>query len=227
MKLSAMVAALVVLCLASAAPVMAGTLYTNGPVNGNTYAWTIIDTGVPNCCSIADSFTVTNSTVTGATFYTWTFAGDVPATVNWAITTAPFGGTTLGSGTANLTDTFLFANGGYNVNSDSFSIPALTLAAGTYWLQLGSATDTAANGDFIYWDENDGPSQAWDSFFGPGPITPANSSGFCSSGNASGECSQSFYITGTTSTTPEPSSLLLMGSGLIGVAGTIRRKFLG
>jgi hypothetical protein len=66
------------------------------------------------------------------------------------------------------------------------------------------------NGDPIYWDENSGPSSASESEVGTIP-------------------SESFTIlggtTGTSSTSvPEPSSIMLLGSGILGLAGLLRRK---
>ena len=36
--------------------------------------------------------------------------------------------------------------------------------------------------------------------------------------------SEAFTITGGTGTTPEPSSIMLFGSGILGLAGVLRRK---
>ena len=51
----------------------AQTLYSNGPINGNTDAWTINFGFV-----VSDTFTETsnNSTITGASFGMWLFSGD-------------------------------------------------------------------------------------------------------------------------------------------------------
>jgi hypothetical protein len=93
---------------------------------------------------------------------------------------------------------------------------ARTLAsAGTYWLNLQNAS---SRGDPVYWDENSGPSSASENTVGTIP-----SESFTVLGTQSTTTS-----TTTTGTTPEPSSIMLFGSGILGLAGMLRRKlFLG
>ena len=88
--------------------------------------------------------------------------------------------------------------------SSAFSGPSLN--AGTYWLNLHDATTTV--GEPVYWDDNNGPSRASINTIGTLP-------------------SESFTVLGTgstTSSTPEPTSILLFGSGVIGVGALLRRK---
>jgi hypothetical protein len=155
--------------------------------------------------AVTDSFTVTApSIVTGVEFWTSAFPGGTPVTVDWLITSDHFGGSTLASGTANLNYTFLFNIGGinYDVGRNSFSVPNVQLATGTYWLQLQNASVTGGQAccgdgnppDTLYWDRSDGPSQAYQSITGAQP-------------------SESFEVLGTT--TPEPSSLALLGSAAV------------
>jgi len=83
----------------------------------------------------------------------------------------------------------------------------------TYWLNLQNAA--VPSGDPVYWDENSGkgcggsgcPSQASESSVGT-------------------IASEDFTITGSggSGTTPEPSSIMLFGSGILGLAGLLRRK---
>jgi hypothetical protein len=64
-------------------------------------------------------------------------------------------------------------------------------------------------GDPVYWDENDGPSSA--------SLNTVGTLG-----------SESFTILGSsgsgTGTTPEPESILLFGTGVIGLGAVLRRK---
>ena len=73
-----------------------------------------------------------------------------------------------------------------------------------YWLTLQNAA--VPSGDPVYWDENGGPSMAYTDCLqdGQGCIP-----------------SESFNIIGIpdTGTTPEPGSIILLGSGILGLAG--------
>ena len=124
-----------------------------------------------------------------------------------------------GSGTAsggNLTDKFISTNQyGYNIDLITISGLNVNLNAGTDWLNLQNAA--VPSGDPVYWDENSGqgcggsdghgcPSQASESAVGTIP-------------------SEAFTINGSTSgNTPEPSSILLFASGILGLAGVLRCK---
>jgi hypothetical protein len=95
------------------------------------------------------------------------------------------------------------------LNSSVFSIPDLSLAAGTYYLQFGNGLDTTGFG--VYWDVSSGPSSAYGQV--DGSAVPLDSGG-----------SETFALYDSTSATPEPSSFLLLGSGLAGLATLIKRK---
>ena len=71
------IASLSLLALAltlAAVPAAAQTVYSNGPINGNTDAWTIAFGFV-----VSDTFNVANrgTTVTGANFGIYLFSGDI------------------------------------------------------------------------------------------------------------------------------------------------------
>ena len=206
MKLDILSLSLLTLCLA-AVPAMADTGYTNGPINGTTDAWTI-NFGF----AVSDTFTLlTNYNVTGLAFGAWLIPGDVLESAQVSITSAENGGTSFYDSVVNFTASGCSGNQyGYNVcteTSDS-SFGSVNLAGGTYWLNLQNAV--VNTGDPIFWDENSGPSEASENTLGTIP-------------------SEAFTILGSPSSTsggsvPEPSSILLLGSGILGLAGVLRRK---
>ncbi len=202
------IAALTVLCLALAA-IPAWADYDNGPINGTTDAWTINFGYV-----VSDTFTVGagGGSVNNISFGVWEFPGDTMSTVDFSITDTE-NGTGVG-GTRNTTDKFISTNQyGYNVDVISFNTGGVPLNEGTYWLNLANAV--VPSGDPVYWDENSGkgcggsgcPSSASESALGTIP-------------------SEAFTIGagGTSGSTPEPSSIMLFGSGILGLAGVLRRK---
>ena len=215
------IASLTILCLALAAiPAMAQQNwdYDNGPINGTTDAWTINFGYI-----VSDNFLANGSTVDSFSFGAWEFPGDTMTTVDWSVTTQENGGIVKGSGTAsgaNLTDKFLSTNQ-YGYNVDLITVTGLDVAitnGPTYWLNLQNAV--VPSGDPVYWDENSGkgctgiglgigcPSSASESSVGTIP-------------------SEAFTINpgeGTSGSTPEPSSIMLFGSGILGLAGVLRRK---
>jgi hypothetical protein len=207
MNLRIVLVAVFALCLA-AVPAAAQTLYSNGPVNGTTDGWTINFGFV-----VSDTFSLSSaSTLTGVNFYSWVFPGDIVNSVELAITSSEFGGTTYYDQVVNFTASNCSANQlGYNVCLESsVGMTPVNLASGTYWLNLENACCTD---DPLYWDENSGPSQASENSVGTIP-----SEAFTVFGTAGTS------TTSTTSTTPEPSSVMLWGSGIVGLAGAIRRK---
>jgi PEP-CTERM motif len=187
-------------------PAMAQTVYSNGPINGNIDAWTINSGFV-----VSDTFTVGSggASVNGLVYGAWVFPGDVLESVDVQITSSEFGGTTYFSGTVNFTQSNCFTNlFGFNVCAETSSaFGPVNLAAGTYWLNLDNAV--VNDGDPIYWDENSGPSQASENEVGTIP-------------------SEAFTLLGSsttsTGTVPEPSSIMLIGSGILGLAGILRRR---
>jgi PEP-CTERM motif len=198
------IASLVILCLALAA-IPAWADYENGPINGSVDGWTINFGYV-----VSNTFTLTtDGTVGQISFGVWEFPGDTMSTVDFSITQDENG---IGVGGArNVTDTFLSTNQyGYNIDLISFDTGGVPLTAGTYWLNLYNAT--VPSGDPVYWDENSGagcmsngcPSLASESALGTIP-------------------SEAFTVT-TSGATPEPSSIMLFGSGILGLASLLRRK---
>jgi|ERR1039458_6172872 hypothetical protein len=214
-----------------AVPASAGVVWdnTNSFINNfNVDAWTI-NSGF----AVADSFTFgSNTNVQGVDFWVWEFApptgghADDMTQVDWAIVNNdgggnPFAGSTIDSGTVSTSGLFAGTNGfGYDVYEESFATGGVALGAGTYWLILQNAV--SSSGNLIYWDQSDGPSAAYENTIGD--LT--NCGGTSDSPDAPGTtCSETFDLTGTSDvTTPEPGSLMLFGSGMLLLAGALRRK---
>jgi hypothetical protein len=209
MKKSAILAVLFLglIGVVAAVPAFAdSTLYSNlGPSSYTINAWP---------APTSDSFMLSqNSTVTGVDFTLWFGPGSKPVSVTWQIDSSftNFNSiTSLESGTsAIVSQTYLGTpDGYYSIDQVSIPIPSLALDAGTYWLELDRIS--AEGGDYVgYWDQSDGSSLAW---IGGYAISSVGS--------------ETFQILGTenTAATPEPSSFLLLGSGLAGLAGFIKRK---
>jgi hypothetical protein len=155
----------------------------------------------------------------GFTFAEWVPAGATALSVNWAVGTTSFG-SDIGSGSAsggNFSPVLLCSSGsgfnggicgggfGFDVYDTTVNTGALNLTPGnTYYLSLTGATDNFGSRDA--WDINSGSSLAYHNLLGAVP-------------------SESFTINGGGGgTTPEPSSIMLFGSGILGLAGVLRRK---
>jgi hypothetical protein len=195
-----------------AVPSMAGTLYDNGPFNGTVDSWTI-NFGF----SVSDSYTSAAS-ATGMDFVYWDASNtDTLTTVDIASGASSFGGTphtynaqslALNGGATNQYGYYLFeavvsrisgfVNNGYVTLSNACTVS-------------GCSVTTP-----IYWDENSGagctspgcPSTAYENTLGSIP-------------------SEAFTLTGSSSTTPEPSSIMLLGSGIMGLTAVLRRRWMG
>ena len=148
-------ASLALLFLALAVlPASAQVLYENGPINGDKDAWPFSAPYI-----VSDTFTLrSNSTVGGFDLAIWEYPGDKVLSVGWSISSSANGGTFYGSGTVsgnNLSDTFLSTNSyGFDIDEITATGLSVGLIGGTYWLNLGNATNST--GDPVYWDENSG-----------------------------------------------------------------------
>jgi hypothetical protein len=193
-------------------------LYEDGPINGEVDAWTI-NLGF----IVSNTFTISGgpSTITGMSFGAWLFPGDTVESVEISMTSEEFGGTTYFDQTVNLTSSNCFSNNlGFTVCQENASFEGPTLNNGNYWMNLENAV--VSNGDPLYWDENDGagchsqgcPSRPSENSVGT--ILPES---FSIMGTQTS-------TTGTTGTTPEPTSLLLLGSGALTAIAVLRRKLL-
>jgi PEP-CTERM motif-containing protein len=217
------IASLTVLCLTLAAIPAWAQQYDNGPINGTTDAWNITS------YVASDTFVGNGGDLSGFSFGVWETPGDVLSSVTWSIS-ATENGNAIASGVASgnsLTDKFLSENQYlYDIHLISVTARGLNLTYGsTYWLNLTSAT--VPSGDSVYWDENSGkgcngigggkgcPSSASLTTVGTIPSEAFTvSMGGCAAGHNSPDCGP----------TPEPSSIVLFGSGILGLAGLLRRK---
>lgn len=198
------IASLIILCLALAViPAVADV--NNGPINGSVDGWTINFGYV-----VSNTFAPDGNSVSGFALGLWLFPGDTVTSVDWSITSDEFGGTVYGAGTAsgaNLVDSFISSNQ-YGYNIDLVTVSGLNVDVTpetTYWLNLSNAV--VESGDPVYWDENSGPAIASESSLGT-------------------IASEAFTVNTVPGTTPEPGSILLFGSGILGLAGLLRRRLL-
>src|SRR5664280_1343731 len=149
---------LTVCCLMLAvAPAMADTLYSNGPYNGTTDAWTI-NFGF----TVSDSFTVpSGSNIDALHFVYWNAStSDLLTTVDMQIGSTSFGGST--QTLTGVTNTFLGTNQyGYALYQADYSFSNVPWSgAGYVTLSNACTTSGCSVSTPIYWDENSGPSSA-------------------------------------------------------------------
>ena len=202
---------LTILCLALAAPAFAGVIYSDGPTLGTTNAL-FIDGPNPGPFnqSISDGFVATASgTAYSLDFGVWVTPGTTPTTVSWWLGTTAFGSDISSGSIAQVGYTFLFNNGGWDVYDATVTGLSGSLSAGSsYWLTLGNANDRGGT-QFDAWDINNGPANCQ---FAVGGV-PQGGCGF------GGEA-----FTLNSSSTPEPGSMMMLGTGVLGLAGVLRRK---
>jgi PEP-CTERM motif len=220
MKLRIASLSLLTLCCVTVAvtPAMAGS-YSSGPPSGRFTDPFINDGGV-----VTDSYTLLPATPsTGMTFVYWDLSKfDLLATVDVSFGTAAFGGGTV---TVPATNTFLFVNVfGYNMYEATINAGSGGITTG--WVTLQNACTTIGgcifDGITIGWDQCDNTlvtctGEAFTLADGGSQSTP-------NEGATTQIPPESFTLSGGSGTTPEPSSILLFGSGILGVAGILRRR---
>jgi hypothetical protein len=194
----------IVSLMLAVAPAMADTLYSNGPYNGNKNAW-----GIDGGQAVTDSTNLNSSrsNVYGIDFVYWDASeADLLTTVDMSFGSAPFG-TDVFSGTlTGANNTFLGTNQyGYNLYQADYSFADIPWSGAGYMTLSNACTTSGCSTTPISWDENSGPSTAYENTLGTIP-------------------SEAFTLIGTSGATPEPSSLMLFGSGVLGLAGVLRRR---
>jgi len=193
----------------------AGTVYDNGPLNGELNAYNFT-TGLV----VSDTFTVSknNPTINGISIWAWRFPSDHNPTAEVTITSQANGGTVYFDQTGPLDESNCYADGfGFTICQDTGTwTNGPVLPNGTYWINLKNAS--FPSGNQVYWDMNSGvgcnspgcPSQAQD-ILGTIP-----SETFTILGTSGGD--------GHNGTTPKTTSLLIFGAGFVGLVGLVRRK---
>lgn len=186
-------------------------LYSNGPINGTTNGWEI---DMFSGFSVSDSFVLPYAycpplKIEDLHIGVWMPPGDFLMSIQVDIDGVPFGRGMFSEmlPASGFTDLGINQQG-FDVQQVDFNLNPIFLPPGMYWLTLSQAqSDTLGP---VYWDENSGvgcpstgcPSSAYQNIVGSIP-------------------SEAFTVSGEV---PEPSSILLFGSGMLGLAGVLRRK---
>ena len=149
------------------------------------------------------------TTITGFDVGLWVNPGDTPYYTEWGIADKPdwLGGTFVAFGNGYFSNTLYCSGCGFgfaDIYTSTVSGLNVTVPAGYYFLELLNGVSSQIGAE--YWDENDGLSFAYENTVG----------------NIG---SEAFTIYGTTGT-PEPGTILMLGSALVGAAGVLRRKMM-
>ena len=141
-------------------------VYDNGPYNGTNDAWAI-NFGF----AVSDSYALSGGTVTRINFVYWDASStDLLTTVDYQFGSSSFSGNIRTSGAA--TNQFISTNQfGYFLYSASFDVSNSDFQGANGFVTLSNACTTSgcSVSNPIYWDENSGPSTAYENTLGSIP----------------------------------------------------------
>ena len=161
--------------------------------------------------------------VTTVDIWMTTFPGDVsqgfpnPGALTWRLGTSPFSGSSGSGNTNSFTNLGCAAGAVSNAICDfQFSLgSSVDVPAGLNWITISGVSSASGPGQTLQWSST--------------AVPAASSTEICDSPACVAtplDGSRAFTISGTATVVPEPGSILTLGSGILGLAGVLRRKLM-